>query len=90
MGVHGAAHRSPRMALRALTGRVTNHELNAFEAEEIWVQTEIRWINVSTDGEVTVVEAPLHYRIRPRALGVTVPVGRFRHVANNPSEAGCN
>jgi diacylglycerol kinase family enzyme len=28
-----------RMALRALTGRVTDHELNAFELEEIWVQT---------------------------------------------------
>jgi len=62
-----------RMALRALTGRVTDHELNAFEVEEIWVQTETRWVNVSTDGEVSIMEAPLHYRIRRHALGVVVP-----------------
>jgi len=62
-----------RMALRALMGRVTDHELNAFEAEEIWVQTRTRWVNVSTDGEVSVMNAPLHYRIRPHALGVVVP-----------------
>ena len=62
-----------RMALRALMGRVTDHELNAFEAEEIWVQTGTQWVNVSTDGEVSVMDAPLHYRIRPHALGVVVP-----------------
>ena len=62
-----------RMALRALTGRVTDHELNAFESEEIWVETGTPRINVSADGEVTVMDAPLHYRIRPRALGVVVP-----------------
>ncbi len=61
-----------RMALRALMGRVTDHELNAFEAEEIWVQTATPWVNVSTDGEVSVMDAPLHYRIRPHALGVVV------------------
>ena len=43
---------------------MTDHELNAFEVEEIWVQTETRWVNVSTDGEVAVT-APLHYRTRP-------------------------
>jgi diacylglycerol kinase family enzyme len=63
-----------RMALRALRGRVTDHELNAVELEEIWVQTGTPRINVSTDGEVTILDAPLHYRIRPRALGVVVPV----------------
>ncbi len=62
-----------RMALRTLRGRVSDHELNALEAEEIWVQTETRRVNVSTDGEFTAMEAPLHYRIRPRALGVVVP-----------------
>jgi diacylglycerol kinase family enzyme len=65
-----------RMALRALTGRVTDHELNAFEVEEIWVQTGTRWVNVSTDGEVSIMNAPLHYRIRPHALGVVVPARR--------------
>ena len=61
------------MALRAFMGRVTDNELNAFEVEEIWVQPGTRWVNVSTDGEVTVMNAPLHYRVRPHALGVVVP-----------------
>lgn len=53
------------MALRAFLGRVTGRELDAFEAEEFWVETATRSVNVSTDGEVTVMDAPLHYRIRP-------------------------
>ena len=63
-----------RMALRALIGRVTDRELNAFEVEEIWVQTGTPRVNVSTDGEVNLLDAPLHYRIRPHALGVVVPI----------------
>jgi diacylglycerol kinase family enzyme len=62
-----------RMALRALLGRVTDHELDAFEAEEFSVETATRSVNVSTDGEVTVMDAPLHYRIRPGALHVVAP-----------------
>ncbi|MGP0092119.1 MAG: hypothetical protein ACLPKB_19500 [Xanthobacteraceae bacterium] len=54
-------------------GRVTDHELNAIEAEEIPVETTTRWANVSADGEVSVMEAPLYYRIRPHAFGVLVP-----------------
>ncbi len=57
--------------------RVSDHELNAFEVEEIWVQAGPKLVNVSTDGEVTVIDAPLHYRIRPRALRVVSPRGRF-------------
>ncbi|MGP0092102.1 MAG: diacylglycerol/lipid kinase family protein [Xanthobacteraceae bacterium] len=69
-----------RMALRAFLGRVTDHELNAFETEEIWVQTPTPRVNVSTDGEVSVMDAPLHYRIRPRALGVVVPARNGEHL----------
>jgi hypothetical protein len=43
------------MALRALLGHVTDHELAAFEAEEFSVETATRSVNVSTDGEVTVM-----------------------------------
>ena len=63
-----------RPTLRTLMGRPTDQELNAFEAEEIWVEPGSPRINVSTDGEVSVMDAPLHYRIRARALGVVVPV----------------
>ena len=62
-----------RMALRALLGHVAEHELDAFEAEEFSVETGTRSVNVSTDGEVTVMDAPLHYRIRAGALGVVAP-----------------
>lgn len=81
------------VALRALTGRVTDDELNAFEVEEIWVQTSTPRVNVSTDGEVSLMEAPLHYRIRPRALGVIVPVaslGSRHHSTASSSETRQN
>jgi diacylglycerol kinase family enzyme len=61
------------MAWRSLTGRVSDHELNVVEVEETWVEAATPWINVSTDGEVTLMAAPLHYRIRPGALGVVLP-----------------
>lgn len=61
------------MAWRTLTGRVSGHELNAIEVEEIWVKAPSPWINVSTDAEVSLMAAPLHYRIRPGALGVVLP-----------------
>ena len=62
-----------RPALRTLMGRPIDQDLNAFEVEEIWVEPGTARINVSTDGEVSVMAAPLHYRICPRALGVVVP-----------------
>ena len=54
-------------------GRGGEHELNAIEVEEFWVDAVTPRINVSTDGEVSLMSAPLHYRIRPGALGVVLP-----------------
>ena len=62
-----------RTALRSLTGRATDRDLHAFEVAEFWVQASTPRINVSTDGEVSVMDAPLHYKIHPGALGVIVP-----------------
>jgi len=62
-----------RVALRALVGRATNQELNVIEVKEIWVQPGTARVNVSTDGEVSVMDAPLHYSIRSSALRVIVP-----------------
>jgi len=62
-----------RIALRTLVGRATDQELSAFEVNEIWVQPGTERVNVSIDGEVSVMNAPLHYRVRPRALRVVVP-----------------
>lgn len=63
----------PRVALRALIGREPDEELNAFEAEELWVEPGTPRVNVSFDGEVAVMGAPLHFRIRPRALRLAAP-----------------
>lgn len=71
--------RSDRMALlrlawRALIGRL--HEADDFDmvqATSVTVRTRRRHVRVATDGEVQLIEAPLHYRIRPRQLRVLVP-----------------
>jgi diacylglycerol kinase family enzyme len=64
-------------ALKTLLRRETDEDLNAFEAEEFWVEPGTLRVAVTTDGEVSVMDAPLHYRIRPRALAVVVPEHRL-------------
>jgi len=61
------------VAIRTLVGRATDQELNAFETEELWVEPGTARVNVSTDGEVSIMDAPLHYKIRPHSLGVVLP-----------------
>ncbi len=61
------------MAFRLLAGRVSANELNVIEVEELSVEPPTGWVSVSTDGEVSLMAAPLHYRIRPRGLSVVVP-----------------
>jgi YegS/Rv2252/BmrU family lipid kinase len=64
-----------RLALRALFGRLRQaKEFDALSAAEIWVETRRpKRLYVSTDGEVTVMTTPLHYRVLPKALRVIVP-----------------
>jgi diacylglycerol kinase family enzyme len=61
------------VAMRTLAGRATDQELNASETEELWVEPGTARVNVSIDGEVSIMDAPLHYKIRPHSLGVVVP-----------------
>lgn len=61
------------MALKALLGRLTDADLDAFDAKEIQIHTKRNRVDVSTDGEVNVMDSPLHYRCRPLALKVIVP-----------------
>ena len=75
------------VALRTFVGRETDQELNAFETEELWVEPGTVRVNVSTDDEVSIMDAPLHYRIRPHALGVIVPRRRPSH---NDSSVSAN
>ncbi|HYN86014.1 MAG TPA: diacylglycerol kinase family protein [Pyrinomonadaceae bacterium] len=63
------------LAVRALAGRLREaKDFDALTAKEIWIETRRpRRMRVATDGEVTIMRTPLHYRIRPRALRVIVP-----------------
>lgn len=64
-----------RLALRALFGRLRQtKDFDALSAEEIWIETRRpKRLYVATDGEVTVMTTPLHYRVLPKALRVIVP-----------------
>jgi diacylglycerol kinase family enzyme len=65
----------PRLALRALAGRASDHgTFKTFSAAEMWVDTPKKHrVKVATDGEVTVMTGPLHYQSLPRALKVFAP-----------------
>jgi diacylglycerol kinase family enzyme len=62
-----------RLTVRALAGRLKDQDLEATEAKEAWIETRGRHAQVSTDGEVSMMEGPLHYKSRPQALKVIVP-----------------
>jgi diacylglycerol kinase family enzyme len=63
-----------RLAARALVGRLNQaKDFEAFCIEEAWIDSRKHHLLVTTDGEVTRMKPPLHYRIRPGALRVLVP-----------------
>jgi diacylglycerol kinase family enzyme len=41
---------------------------------DLWIGTRRTRVRVALDGEVTDMETPLHYRVRPQALRVLAPV----------------
>jgi diacylglycerol kinase family enzyme len=62
------------LALRALFGRLrAAKDFDSLCAREVWVETRRARLSVATDGEITVLHTPLHYRVRPGALRVIVP-----------------
>jgi diacylglycerol kinase family enzyme len=74
------AHRTGRLGLlrlawRALFGGLRDEQdFDAMCTKEIWIETRRpKRLRVATDGEVTVMTTPLHYRVRPGALRVLVP-----------------
>ena len=63
-----------RLALLALFGGLRqDKDFLSFSTKEIWIGTKRKRVRVALDGEVTVLEPPLHYRVRPGALRVLVP-----------------
>jgi len=74
-------HRTGRLgllilAVRALFGRLHNaKDFDHWCVQEVRIDTRTTRLLVATDGEVRVMETPLHYRMRPGALRVIVPQG---------------
>ena len=63
-----------RLALTALFGKIQKaKDFDVLCAREIWVETRRKRMRVALDGEVTFMDTPLHYRLRPAALRVIVP-----------------
>ncbi|MFA9218844.1 MAG: diacylglycerol kinase family protein [Sphingomonadaceae bacterium] len=63
-----------RLALHALLGRLAQaKDFDVLLAQEVVIDTRHRRLRVATDGEVTLMAPPLHYRSRPAALTVLVP-----------------
>ncbi len=64
-----------RLALRALFGGLRQEkDFIALCTKEIWIGTKHKHGRVALDGEVLVMEPPLHYKVRPRALRVLAAV----------------
>jgi len=60
--------------LRALFGRLRDHpDFEALTAQSVVVSPRQKRLPVATDGEVTMMDMPLEYRIRPGALRVMLP-----------------
>lgn len=63
-----------KLALHALFGKLSQaKDFDVLTATDLEVATHHRRLRVATDGEVTVMNTPLRYRIRPAALQVIVP-----------------
>ena len=72
-------HRTGRLrlillALRAVFGRLRNDkDFLGLRSNEVKILSAHKRLRVAFDGEITVMEPPLEYRVRPRALRVIVP-----------------
>ncbi len=63
-----------RLALRALFGGLRQEkDFLAMCTKEVWIDTKHRRVRVALDGEITIMEPPLHYRVLPGKLRVLVP-----------------
>jgi len=64
-----------KIALRAFFGNLRQEkDFVSFCTDEIWIETRRKQLRVAMDGEVSMMETPLHYVVRPGALRVIVPV----------------
>jgi diacylglycerol kinase family enzyme len=62
------------LAGRALVGRLDRgRDFRLLRMPELLVETRRRRVRLALDGEPVVLDPPLHYRTRPRALRVFAP-----------------
>jgi diacylglycerol kinase family enzyme len=74
-----------RFALRALCGSLkSEQDFDGFCTREVLIESKRSRVHVATDGEVTVMRTPLHYRIRPGVLRVMVPAPAKREIECHP------
>lgn len=65
------------LALRLIFGRLRQtHDFEEVNVEEITFETRKKRILVAFDGEVEMMETPLHYKIQPQSLRVIVAQGK--------------
>jgi diacylglycerol kinase family enzyme len=77
-----------RAIVRAMMGRFrSDPNIVHIEAHEIDVSARRSRLRLSNDGELDIVEMPLRYKIRPRALKVLVPVTESPADAQRPNVA---
>lgn len=63
-----------KLALRALLGRLReDKDFLALCTDEVKIETRHKRLRIAFDGEIAVMQTPLHYRVRPGALRVIVP-----------------
>jgi len=61
------------LALGALLGRLSQADLIQHDLQAALIRTSRRRMHVAIDGEVTLMQTPLRYRVRPGALRVMIP-----------------
>jgi diacylglycerol kinase family enzyme len=62
------------LPLRALAHRLSDAPFKCFLAEEVTIELSRPRASVALDGEVSVMRPPFHFRMRPGALHLIVPV----------------
>jgi diacylglycerol kinase family enzyme len=62
------------LGLRALFGQLRQaKDFEALTAEALTIESRHPYMHVATDGEVALMQTPLHYRVHPLALRVVAP-----------------
>jgi YegS/Rv2252/BmrU family lipid kinase len=72
-----------RLALRALFGGLRQEkDFMALCTKGVWIGTRHKHLRVALDGEVVMMQPPLRYRVRPRALRVLTAKNEPAHERN--------